>query len=874
MDSKQHDDSGSQAQPGAAPAEALLLRVRQLQASVERLEQAERLQRALFDIADTAASQRDMPSLLRELHRIVGELMYAANFYIALYDRHRQTLRFIYLVDEMDGQMYRPDQEFTAEELSNSITLALVRGARAVRGPSRQVARELGLDSRQAVGSPSADFMGVPLLRGSEALGALVVQSYQPGRGYTARDQDVLAFVAGHVLNALERKMGQEALEQRVAERTRALADANARLREQVQERERAAHLQATLYRIAALGHDHDSHDGFYRGIHQAVSELLEAENFFIALLTEDGTQLDFPYGVDAKGVSFPSRPFGRGMSEYVIRQGCTVLMAAHEIQALVDVGDVDMGTYRTPALSWLGAPLPGAHGVMGVVAVQSYRPGLSYTQQDADLLTFVSYQLASTLRRHRQEAALQALNGELEARVQQRTQELRQQISVREQVQQQLRHQVMHDPLTSLPNRLYLRDRLERALGGQQRSSVRRFALLYLDVDRFKLFNDSFGHLVGDTVLREVAARLQGCVRKPDVVGRLSGDEFSILLEDCPQPATACQVAQRIQARMKDPIEAGGRLLHVSLSIGITMSHPRYTGVDAMLHDADTALYRAKAAGRQRFVLFDESLQTMAMNVLDLEQQMRGALDTGGFVPHFQPIVRLTDAAVVGYEALIRWQHPTRGLLGPAEFLPAAEETGLIEAIDWHMYRMACAAGVRLLQGEQYLTINISPRHFQGRNFDKRLLALVRESGLAAQRLCIEVTEGTLLHNPDAVAHALRRLSEAGISIALDDFGTGYSSLSHVHRFPIEKLKIDRSFVKVLGNEGERRSPAIVAAVLGMAQSLGIAVVAEGVETDAQRRMLLGMGCAYGQGYLFGRAEPAAHWQDGLQRAAERSTA
>ena len=855
MDGEHQTDLERDGMPAGIPD------IQRLQASVERLEQSERLQRALFAIADMAASGLDMQSLLEGLHGIIARLMYAENFYIALYDTQRQTVRFIYFADVMDGQLYRPDQEFTAEQLSNTITLALIRQGQPRRGASDEVARSLGLDRSSAVGTPSVDFMGVPMRREGQVVGLLTVQSYEAGRGYTQSDQNVLAFVAEHVLNAVERKMGQEALERRVADRTRELASANARLQEQVREGERAAHLQATLYRIAALGQSQDGNEAFYRSIHLAVGELLNAENFYIALLSDDRQQLDFPYAVDGAGARLTARPLGRGMSEYAIRCGRTVLMSEAEIGALIARGEVDAATYGPEAACWLGAPLLGAQGVMGVVVLQSYRQELGYTDQDADLLTFVSYQIANTLRRRQQDAALQALNAQLEQRVMERTQELRQQIAVREQAQRQLRHQVMHDPLTGLPNRVYVRDRLERALAAQRRDPDRRFALLYLDVDRFKLFNDGLGHQVGDEVLREVSRRIADCVRTPDVVGRLSGDEFAILLENCPQPSTACLVAQRIQAGLAQAVRIGDRALHVSASIGIAMSHAGYRTVDQVLHDADTALYRAKAAGRQRFVLFDEKLHASAMNVLDLEQQMRAALESGQFVPYFQPIVRLPDAGVVGYEALIRWRHPERGLLGPGAFLPAAEETGLIEAIDWHLYRLACDAAQGFIGERGVLNINISPRHFHSRNFPRRLLDMLSQTHIAPHQICAEVTESTLLSNPDAAGRILGGLHEAGIRIALDDFGTGYSSLSHVHRFPLSSLKIDRSFIQALGLGQQQRSSAIVSAVLSLARSLDLNVVAEGVETEVQRDALQAMGCACAQGFLFGKPAPAEHW-------------
>lgn len=830
-----------------------------LQAPIQQLEQSERLQRALFAIADIAASGLDMDNLLKGLHGIIAQLMYAENFYIALYDSHRETTRFIYFVDEKDGQLYNPEQEFSAQQLDNTITLRLILYGQPMRGGSESIAHALGLPEGQRTGTPSVDFMGVPMRRDGEIRGMLAVQSYQPGQAYSESDQSVLAFVAEHVLNAVERRISQDELESRVAERTQELANANAKLQEQVRERERTAHLQATLYRIAALGHDEDTQENFYRNIHLAVSELLNAVNFAIALISEDGQLLHFPYYVDYSGSQLLSRQMGKGMSEYAINQARTLLLTKSDIDQLIVQGHVDAATYGSPAESWLGAPLLGAHGVMGVVVVQSYQPDMHYTQQDADLLTFVSYQIASTLQRRQQDMALQTLNAQLEQRVEERTQELRRQIIVREQTQQQLKHQVMHDPLTGLPNRLFLHNRLEQALVKQQQCPDQHFALLYLDVDRFKMFNDSLGHLIGDAVLKAVAERLMDCTRAPDTLGRLSGDEFAILLESCPQPATACLIAQRIQERMEAAIEAGGRVLHVSVSIGIAISSSNYQTVDQLLHDADTALYRAKSAGRRRYVLFDEKLQTSATNILDLEQQMRTALETGQFIPFFQPIVQLEDSTITGYEALIRWQHPERGLLSPAAFLPAADATGLIEAIDWHMYQLALQAAVPMLTQDRVLNINISPRHFQSPHFIMRLLDMLDQNGLAYHQLCIEVTETTLLSDPANAERILNILNEAGIRIALDDFGTGYSSLSHVHQFPLKTLKIDRSFITPLGSSRPQRSIAIVSAVLSLAASLDLHVVAEGVETAAQRDKLLLMGCGYAQGFLYGKPAPAS---------------
>ena len=842
---------------------AELLSARRLRNSVHQLAQSERLQHALFAIADMAGSDRDMPSMLQGLHGIVSGLMYAENFYIAMHDVDDDSLRFLYFVDTVDGDGPRLDAPLSMAELMYGCTWYLVRDARPLMGSTAQLRRQVSGPLHQH-GASSRDWLGVPMMRHGQVRGVVVVQSYVSEDCYSDADRALLGFVADHILTALERKRDQEELERRVSERTRQLAEANRGLREQVRERERSEQVQTSLYRIAALANVDDEAERFYRHIHLAVGELINAQNFFIALLSQDGQGLEFPYFVDDKDSLRPPRPLGRGLSEYVIRTGRPLLVDTARARELMEAGEIEATpSVGTISLYWLGVPLLDSERVIGVIAVQSYSEDLAYDERDAELLQFVSYQIANSLQRRSSAEALRRLNAELEQRVQDRTRELREQISVREQVEAQLKHQVMHDPLTGLPNRLYLRDRLERAIAGLRRNPDRRYALLYLDVDRFKLFNDSLGHLAGDEVLREVSRRLGECIREPDVVARLSGDEFAVLLEDVPVPKVACKVAQRIQDALSRPMHIAGRELQTSASIGIAIGDARYASTDALLHDADVALYRAKSAGRHRFVLFDDNMQQQSLDVLGVEHELRNALARRELEPFFQPLVDLADGGVIGYEALVRWRHPERGVLAPGEFLPVAEDSGLLEAIDWAMYRMACEAGAGLVGAGQFMTLNISPRHFQDPEFDIHLLALAREAGFDPARLRIEVTESTLLGDPDAVAAILERLREAHVDAALDDFGTGYSSLGHVQRFPLKMIKIDRSFVEPLGDGRSQRSSAIVAAVLALAQSLGLDVVAEGIETDVQRRALQQMGCVHGQGFLFGRPEPASHWRN-----------
>jgi diguanylate cyclase (GGDEF)-like protein len=419
-----------------------------------------------------------------------------------------------------------------------------------------------------------------------------------------------------------------------------------------------------------------------------------------------------------------------------------------------------------------------------------------------------------------------------------------------------------MHDTLTGLPNRDHLRARLESAQARHKLEPHRQCALLYLDIDRFKVINDSLGHLAGDEVLKQVATRLQACVRDPDVVARLSGDEFAILLEDIDVPGTATKVAKRILDLLGRPLQVAGKVLTPSASIGIAIGNDSYARADDLVRDADTALYRAKALGRNRYVLFDASLQREAIDVLALEGELREALQQDQFEPYFQPMVRLASDEIVGYEALLRWNHPVRGVLGPADFLQIAEDSGVIEGIDWRMFELSCEHAARLDQADAYLTINVSPLHFRNADFDTRLTTMLARTGLDARRLLTEITEGSLLDDPARARATLGRLQDAGIGAALDDFGTGYSSLSYLHSFPLRMLKIDRSFVVELGRDGKGSSASIMGAILALARALGMDVVAEGIETEEQRAALIALGCEYGQGYLLGRPAPLAHWQ------------
>ena len=428
--------------------------------------------------------------------------------------------------------------------------------------------------------------------------------------------------------------------------------------------------------------------------------------------------------------------------------------------------------------------------------------------------------------------------------------------ITERKAFEQQLTEQAFFDTLTGLPNRLLFRDRLDQAWAraGHHRSNV---GLLFIDLDNFKHVNDSFGHKEGDEVLAEAAKRLRACIRVANTIARLGGDEFVVLLEHLTGPDDAVEVANRIAEAFAKPFKLDGRDITVTASIGISLGNADQELADNMLRDADVAMYRAKSDGKARHIVFDATMQTDALARMVAESDLRLAVKRGEFVLHYQPILVLETGQVVEVEALVRWQHPTRGLVAPEEFIPIAEETGLIVAIGQWVLEEACrqvAAWRMTYQADPPLmvSVNLSPRQFQQSDLVECVKRALHESGLPATGLKLEITEGAIMRDVETTIATLWRLKDLGIQIAIDDFGTGYSSLAYLKRLPLDVLKIDRSFIN--GIVGDREDSAIVQAIIAMAKSLDLSITAEGIETADQSALLRSWHCDLGQGFYFAK--------------------
>ena len=421
-----------------------------------------------------------------------------------------------------------------------------------------------------------------------------------------------------------------------------------------------------------------------------------------------------------------------------------------------------------------------------------------------------------------------------------------------------ELAHLAHHDPLTDLPNRLLFTDRAEQALASAQ-IHKRGCALLLLDLDHFKIINDSLGHNVGDQLLKLVGERLQALFGPGVTLARLGGDEFAVLAESCPQVAQAAGLAQRMLDAMKQPFIFDGHQLFISASIGISLFPNDALSAEQLLRNADSALFKAKSAGRESYALYTEELTAHAQNRVEIASELRRALEQQELCVYYQPVHDLNGSRLIGVEALVRWQHPERGLVPPGEFIPIAERTGLIADIDAWVMHQACRQMCDWLgQGAPlgFIAINVSSRLFARRELYEQVAQVLHQTGLDPAFLELEVTESAVMDDPEVALEQLHRLRELGLRLAIDDFGTGYSSLLRLKRLPVQKLKIDQGFVA--GLPWDEDDAAIVRVVIALAKSMGMQVHAEGIEQVEQARFLLDQQCDMGQGYWFGRPVPA----------------
>jgi diguanylate cyclase (GGDEF)-like protein/PAS domain S-box-containing protein len=739
-----------------APAIQVIIR------DITERKRSEKLQAVLYKIAQTASAVEDVETFYEQIHSIVGELMYARNFYIAFFDEASDSLSFPYFVDEMDPTPLpkRPGK---------GLTEYVLRTGEPLLATPQTFAELVAQGETDLIGGPSVDWLGVPLKRGEKTFGVLVVQSYTESMRYGETDRDLLTFVSQHVSAAIDRKRAAEALRESEA-RFRTLAETAPSA---IFIYQGAGFIYANASMAALTGYAREELESMnlWDMVHPDYKDLIRGRG--LARLRGDEAPTGYQFKIVRKD----------GEERWVDFSA-----------AVIDVGG---------------------------------RPAVLGTAFD---------------------------------------------ITKRKEAEEQIKNLAYHDALTGLPNRLLFNDRLSVAVAQAHRQGY-RLAIFFLDVDRFKVINDSLGHSLGDRLLQGVARRLLSSVREGDTVARLGGDEFILLLPALNRTEDVAKVAEKILDSLKLPFRLEGRELYVTASMGISLYPDDGADAETLIKNADTAMYRAKEQGRDNYQLYTPAMNATAVERLALENSLRKALARDELELYYQPLLDLGTGRVHGLEALLRWRHPERGVLAPAEFIPLAEITGLILPIGPWVLRTACArARAWQALGHPHLSIavNLSARQFQQPDLVAQVKRALEETGLPPRCLDLEITETNAMSNAEAAIRTLRELKTLGVQISIDDFGIGYSSLSYLKRLPIDTLKIDQSFVRDITSDPD--DAAIATAVIALAHTLKLRVVAEGVETQEQLAFLAARHCDRMQGYLFSRPLQAQECGEFLARTGRAS--
>lgn len=707
--------------------------------------------RAISRIIHGAASTANLEELFDLIHRTIKKIVYAENFFVALFDPESEMLTMQFWVDKYDP-MPAP------LKVGRSLSAYVFRQGRSMLLTDADAKKLIEQGEVESVGTDSPIWLGVPLKTPNGVIGVLVVQDYEDSDSYSYREVELLTSVADQIALAIERKRAEEAL----------------RLSQERFE------LVARATSDAVWDWDFSTNDIWWN----------------------EGYQKLFGYGPHEVGGgldSWESRLHPEDAERVV-----------HDIHRHIETGKTHwQDEYR----------FQRADGSFAFVADRGY------VVYDAE---------AKPVR---------MLGSMMD-------------VTERKSLEDQLTHQALHDPLTNIANRALFKDRVDHALTklGRSNSSL---AVLFLDLDNFKSINDSQGHAAGDKLLIAVAGRLQDCLRNADTAARLGGDEFAVLVESMFRPDEAVMIAERILSVFKQPFIVEGKEIFVGTSIGIAASTTESQNSEELLRNADLAMYLAKSQGKGKFIVFEPKMHAALMERIELEEDLRRGIEEEEFVIHYQPILDLESNRMLGMEALVRWMHPRSGLLSPGRFIPLAEETNLIVPLGEWILHEAC----RQVQTwrEDYesdsdvsVTVNISIRQFQQTELVEMVRKALKLSGLPPNSLILEITESFMMQDTEATILKLHELKKLGVRLAIDDFGTGYSSLSYLQRFPIDILKIDKSFIDKLGQGSEGN--AVARAIIMMGDSLNLKTIAEGIEHPEQISELQSLGCEAGQGFHFAK--------------------
>ena len=828
-------------------------KLRRLTLLAQRYQQAYLSQGALLKLSELASTISDMRDFYPAIHKMVAELLHAENFYVVFYDSESQQYSPQYFSDEKDQQMI---VDVPSSAFSSGLTGYGARTAKPLLCDVNQFEQMVADGHIQAQGSPCAHWLGIPLCRGERVIGVMAIQSYNPEQLYSNDDLLLFSSIGGHTITALDRVKSRELLEDTVRHRTRQLEIINQSLQREIKERTAAEQLQAALYRISELTASSSDMQSFYRAVHKVLAELMHADNCYIALLDQADEKLTFPFYLDQYSAPARERPLSRGFTEYVIRCGDARLINEQQAARLVAAGEIKRGMAdpHKPgrhSTSWLGAPLLIEQKVIGVIALQSYDRTYSYSENELNILRFVSQHIAVAIQRKLATEQQKRHQEELERKVFESTRELRQtnlflrlQVEERKKAEQKLFFEANHDALTGLANRQMFIQQLKQQYALYKRQPQQGVALLFIDLDRFKLINDTLGHHIGDAFLIEVSKRLQTTVREHDLVARLGGDEFVVLLTSLLHEQDAEEVADRIIERVRQPFLLQGQQVQSGASIGIAYFNTHHSQAEALLRDADAAMYQAKSMGRNRFVIFNETMRERMLQALTMEQVIQQALEQKQFNAVFEPVLCGQARSLLGYEVHTQWHHPEFGT--QHDFSQYAADAGLMP----HIEQLILQQAVRQLNISEtcsgLITVRLSISHLtQPELYDwlKRLVQTVEHK----PRLCLAFTERELLQAGNDVTQPLQFLRKQDVRLAIHQFAAETAPMGLLIQQLFDFVKLAPAFCRQLVRSEQRRQ------LLQMLQTLALhykfRLLADGVDSPELLNLLLAEGCCFMQG-------------------------
>ena len=831
-----------------------LRRLRKLAAGYK---QAYIIQGALLKLSELASGIKDMREFYPAIHRLLNQQLKADNFYVVLCEQDQQ-FSLEYFADEKDQQMLL---DAPSDAFASGLTGYVARTKQALLCDQDGYRRLVETGDITAQGTASQYWLGVPLCRGEKVIGVMAIQSYDPDCHYNQHDLALISNIAIHTVTAIDRVKSRELLEQTVRERTQQLRNTNQSLEKEIRERTNAEQLQSALYKISEMTAKSTDMMSFYHEVHQILSELMKADNCYIALLNEAGDRLHFPFYLDQYTPTPRERALQSGLTEYVIRSGEAKLISQAQLLELIKTGVVDRVqsslNHSSMSTSWLGAPLLVGQQVLGVIALQCYDNTYSYSEQELNLLRFVSQHIAVAISRKLNTEQQKQQHEELEKRIFERTRELRQtnlflrlQVEERKKAEEKLFHEANHDALTGLANRQMFLMQLRQRFSYRNREATPRFALLFIDLDRFKLINDTLGHHIGDLFLIEVSRRLQQTVREHDLVARLGGDEFVILLGQIQSDVDAEEVAERLIESLRQPMMLEGQQVCSGASLGIACYQPDYQNADELLRDADAAMYQAKSFGRNRFVIFNDSMRQQMLQELGQEQALQQAVDQQQFAPAFRPLVQ--DKDVLGYQVLLNWQQGDAAQ--KAELSRQATQAGLMPDIELELVRQICQKNA----STELFSMTLSSGHLNNTLLFDKLCNVLRHSVLPLHQLCIGFNEAELLRLTTTQLANLHQLKRLGIRLLLDQFAAEVAALGLLVQYPFDFVVLDTAFSRSLQRSDQRKQ--LLQVLLSLAQTHKYRLVAAVAETDESRSYLTQLGCCY-----FADSSPISETQSGL---------